>query len=158
MSVAVNGNGQAYDRALARLPEVSGLARVLLDQVGDMSLVLPGGTQVPSIGANVSADGRWGTSIDRFRVLQGRMFRPGRADEVVIDPQLAAGYGLRPGSTLRLRPGASLAAFTHQASELALRYSRTQGIFVTDLADQQVKVEQAIQPQADVLALFGPRG
>ena len=223
VSVAVNGNGQAYDRALARLPEVSGLARVLLDQVGDMSLVLPGGTRVPSIGADVSADGRWGTSIDRFRVLQGRMFRPGRADEVVIDPQLAAGYGLRPGSTLRLlmvqppagnrpasrailsfrvagvvvfsnqivpvapsdrflalaltpafyrsrayrffavggdeallrlRPGASLAAFTHQASELALRYPQTQGIFVTDLADQQVKVEQAIQPQADALALF----
>jgi ABC-type antimicrobial peptide transport system permease subunit len=41
-----------------------------------------------------------------------------------------------------------------RASELALRYPQTQGIFVTDLADQQVKVEQAIQPQADALALF----
>src|SRR5215831_5848885 len=62
VSVAVNGNGHAYDQALARLPEVSGLARVLLDQVGNVSLVLPGGTRIPSIGAYVSTDGRWGTS------------------------------------------------------------------------------------------------
>jgi ABC-type antimicrobial peptide transport system permease subunit len=222
-AVVANGNGQAYFRALARLPEVSGLARVLAGEIGYMSLVLPGGARVPSIGADVSADGRWGTSIDRFKVLQGRMFRPGRADEVVIDPQLAAGYGLRPGSTLRLllvqpgtgsrparrailafrvagvvvfnnqivpvapldhfpelalppafyrsrafrffavaddealvrlRPGASLAAFTRRANGLALRYPQTQGVGVTDLADQQVEVEQAIQPQADALGLF----
>jgi ABC-type antimicrobial peptide transport system permease subunit len=224
VSVTVNGNGQAYDRALARLPEVSGLARVLLDEVGYVSLILPGGARVPSMGADISADGRWGTSIDRFKVLQGRMFRPGRADEVVIDPQLATGYGLRPGSTLRLlmvqpgagnrpasravlafrvagvvvfsnqiipvaltdyfpevvltpafyrsgaagglfpvagdealvrlRPGTSLAEFTRRANALALRYPQTQGVSVTDFADQQVKVEQAILPQADALALF----
>jgi ABC-type antimicrobial peptide transport system permease subunit len=223
VSVTANGNGQAYDRALSRLPGVGGLARVLLDEVGYVSLVLPGGVRVPSIGADVSADGRWGTSVDRFKVLQGRMFRPGRADEVVIDPQLAAAYRLPPGSTLRLlmvrpgagnrparqailpfrvvgvvvfsnqivpvapsdyfpelaltpafyhsraaelfpvagdealvqlRPGASLGEFTRRASELALRYPQTQGIGVIDLADQQAKVEQAIQPQADALALF----
>ena len=223
VSVVANGNGQAYDRALARLPEVSGLARVLLGELGYMSLVLPGGARVPSIGADISADGRWGTSVDRFKVLQGRMFRPGRADEVVIDPQLAAEYGLRPGSTLRLlmvqpgagnrppsravlpfrvagvvvfsnqivpvaptdhfpelaltpafyrsraarffavggdealvrlRPGASLGAFTRRATQLARHYPQTQGVGLLDLADQQVKVEQAIQPQADALALF----
>ena len=223
VSVTVNGNGQAYDQALARLPGVNGLARVLLDELGYVSLVLPSGVRVPSIGADVSADGRWGTSVDRFKVLQGRMFRPGRADEVVIDPQLAAAYHLRPGSTLRLlmvqpgagdrptrraslpfrvvgvvvfsnqivpvtpsdffpeialtpafdhgragemfpvagdealvrlRPGTSVGEFARRASELALRYPQTRGISVTDLADQQVKVEQAIQPQADALALF----
>ncbi len=109
VSVTANGNAQAYDQALARLPEVGRLARVLAGELGYMSLVLPGGARVPSIGADVSADGRWGTSVDRFKVLQGRMFRPGRADEVVIDPQLAAGYGLHPGSALRLllvQPGA----------------------------------------------------
>jgi ABC-type antimicrobial peptide transport system permease subunit len=223
VSVVANGSGQAYFRALARLPEVSGLARVLAGEVGYMSLVLPGGARVPSIGADVSADGKWGTSVDRFTVLQGRMFRPGVADEVVIDPQLAAGYGLRPGSALRLllvqpgagnrparqaivtfrvagvvmfsnqivpvapldhlpllaltpafyrsaafrffavagdealvrlRPEASLGAFTRRATRLALRYPQTQGVGLVDLADQQVKVEQAIQPQADALALF----
>jgi ABC-type lipoprotein release transport system permease subunit len=223
VSVVANGNGQAYDQALARLPGVSGLARVVPDEVGYVSLVLPSGARVPSVGADISADGRWGTSIDRFKVLQGRMFRPGRADEVVIDSQLAASYGLRPGSTLRLlmvqpgtgntparrevlafrvtgvvvlsnqiipvaltdyfpeavltpafyrsgagrlfpvagdealvrlRPGTSLAEFTRRANALALRYPQTQGVSVTDLADQQGKVEQAIQPQADALALF----
>jgi ABC-type antimicrobial peptide transport system permease subunit len=223
VSVTANGNAQAYDQALARLPEVGRLSRVLAGELGYMSLVLPGGTRVPSIGADVSTDGRWGTSVDRFKVLQGRMFHPGRADEVVIDPQLAAGYGLHPGSTLRLllvqpgavdrpasqailtfrvagvvvfsnqivpvasldhfpllaltpafyrspafrffavagdealvrlRPGASLGAFTRRATQLALRYPQTQGVGVLDLADQQVKVEQAIQPQADALALF----
>jgi ABC-type antimicrobial peptide transport system permease subunit len=223
VSVTVNGNGQAYDQALARLPGVSGLAPVLLGEVGYVSLVLPDGVRVPSIGADVSADGRWGTSVDRFKVLQGRMFRPGRPDEVVIDPQLAVAYHLRPGSTLRLlmvqpgagsrparqailpfrvvgvvvfsnqivpvapsdslpemtltpafyhsregelfpvagdealvrlRPGASLGEFARRASELALRYPQTQGMGVIDLADQQAKVEQAIQPQADALALF----
>jgi ABC-type antimicrobial peptide transport system permease subunit len=223
VSVVANGNGQAYDRALARLPEVSGLARVLLGELGYMSLVLPGGARVPSIGADISADGRWGTSVDRFTVLQGRMFRPGRADEAVIDPQLAAEYGLRPGSTLRLlmvqpgagsrpasravlpfrvagvvvfsnqivpvaptdhfpelaltpafyrsraarffavggdealvrlRSGTSLGAFTRRATQLARRYPQTQGVGLLDLASQQAKVEQAIQPQADALALF----
>ena len=162
--------------------------------------------------------------FDRFKVLAGRMFRPGSADEVVIDPQLA-GYGLRPGSTLRLimaptgaggtpvygraaqvrlrvagvvvfsnqivpvspgdhfpelaltpafyrshqgrqfpvgddealvrlRPGTNLAPFARRAGELARRYPRTHGVQVINLADQQAKVEQAIRPQADALALF----
>jgi hypothetical protein len=189
-----------------------------------LSLVLPDGARVPSVGAEVSADGGFGTSVDRFKVLAGRMFRPGSADEVVIDPQLA-GYGLRPGSTLRLlmaptgargtpvyrravqarlrvagvvvfnnqivpvspgdhfpelalsaafyrsrqgrlfpvgddealvrlRPGTNLTAFARAAGELARRYPRTQGIQIINLADQQAKVEQAIRPQADALALF----
>jgi ABC-type antimicrobial peptide transport system permease subunit len=223
VSVVANGSGQAYFRALARLPEVSELARVAAGEIGYMSLVLPDGARVPSIGADVSADGRWGTSVDRFKVLQGRMFRPGRADEVVIDSQLAAAYGLRPGSTLRLllvqpgpgnqparravltfrvvgvvvfsnqivpvapldhfpllaltpafyrsrafrffavagdealvrlRPGASLGTFARRATQMALRYPQTQGVGMVDLADQQVKVEQAIAPQADALGLF----
>ena len=225
VSVGVNGNGQGYDNALARLPGVSGETRVLLGEVGKLSLVLPGGARVPSIGAQVSTDRGFGTSIDRFQVLQGRMYRPGRADEVVIDSQLATGYGLRPGSILRLliarpgaghrpdlsravqlplrvagvvvfgnqivpvtpsdhfpelaltpafyrsrqgrlfpvggdetlvrlRPGTNLGDFTRRASELARRYPSTQGVQVINLADQQAKVEQAIRPQADALALF----
>jgi hypothetical protein len=224
VAVVANGTGQGYDPALARLPGVSGEARDLGGEVGNLSLVLPDGARVPSVGAEVSEDGGFGTSVDRFKVLAGRMFRPGSADEVVIDPQLA-GYGLRPGSTLRLlmaptgargtpvyrravqvrlrvagvvvfnnqivpvspgdhfpelalsaafyrsrqgrlfpvgddealvrlRPGTNLAAFARAAGELARRYPRTQGIQIINLADQQAKVEQAIRPQADALALF----
>ena len=55
---------------------------------------------------------------------------------------------------MRLRPGTNAAEFARQASGLARRYPATQGGQVLDLADQQAKVEQAIQPQADALALF----
>ena len=198
---------------------------MLLGEVGNLSLVLPGGARVPSVGADVSVDGKWGTSIDRFKVVQGRMFRPGSANEVVIDPQLATRYGLHPGSMLRLlaaptgagnrpdfrraaqlrlrvagvvvfgnqivpvtpsdhfpeialtpgfyrsrpgrsfpvaneeelvrlRPGTSLGNFARRASGLARHYPRTHGVQVISLADQQMKVEQAIRPQADALGLF----
>ena len=50
VAVAVNGDGQGYDEALARLPGVTGLARMLLGEVGNMSLVLPGGRRVPTRG------------------------------------------------------------------------------------------------------------
>ena len=224
VAVVANGTGEGYDRALGRLPGVSGEARDVGGAVGNLSLVLPDGARVPSPAVEVSADGRFGTSVDRFTVLAGRMFHPGSADEVVIDPQLA-GDGVRPGSTLRLlmapagargtpvysravqvrlrvvgvvlfgnqivpvspgdhfpelalspafyrsrqgrlfpvgddearvrlRPGTNLAAFARGAGDLARRYPRTQGIQVINLADQQAKVEQAIRPQADALALF----
>jgi ABC-type antimicrobial peptide transport system permease subunit len=231
VAVVVNASGQSaqsyegYDKALARLPGVAGEARVLLGEVGNLALVLPGGVRVSSIGADVSVDRGFGTSVDRFKVLAGRGYRPGSADEVVVDSQLAVGYGLRPGSVLRLlmapkgpgdtadfgraillrfrvagvvvfdnqivpvtpldhlplleltpafyrsreggsfpvaneealvrlQPGTNVAEFARQATRLARHYPATQGVQVLDLADQQAKVEQAIQPQADALALF----
>lgn len=51
-------------------------------------------------------------------------------------------------------PGNRAFALRPQLSEQALRYPQTQGVLVTDLADQQAKVEQAIRPQAEVLGLF----
>jgi len=223
--VVPNASGPGYDQALGRLPGVAGEARVLLGEVGNLWLVLPSGARVAPIGADVSVDRGFGTSVDRLKVLAGRMYRPGSADEVIIDSQLAARYGLRPGSTLRLlmaptgpgdrpdlsravllrfrvagvvvfdnqivpvtpndhfpalqlppafyrsrqgrslpnageealvrlRPGTSVAQFGRQATELARHYPATQGVQVLNLADQQAKVEQAIQPQADALALF----
>ena len=75
---------------------------MLEGEVGNMWLVLPGGARVAPISADVSVDRGFGTSVDRFKVLAGRMYHPGSADEVIIDPELVTGYGLRPGSTLRL--------------------------------------------------------
>ena len=49
--------------------------------------------------------------------------------------------------------GRTWRAFARRAGELARRYPRTQGVQVISLAPQ-AKVEQAIQPQADALALF----
>src|SRR5207249_1887590 len=72
-----------------------------------------------------------------YRSRQGRLFPVG-GDETLV----------------RLRPGTNLGDFTRRASELARRYPSTQGVQVINLADQQAKVEQAIRPQADALALF----
>ena len=47
-----------------------------------------------------SADGRFGYSIDRPNVLHGRLPRPDRADEVLVDPVLADQYNVAVGSTL----------------------------------------------------------
>ena len=55
---------------------------------------------------------------------------------------------------VQLRPGTNLGNFARRASELARHYPGTHGVQVIDLADQQVKVEQAIRPQADALGLF----
>jgi hypothetical protein len=123
VAVVANGTGEGYDQALGRLPGVSGEARDVGGEVGNLSLVLPDGARVPSPAVEVSADGRFGTSVDRFRVLSGRMFHPGSADEVVIDPQLA-GDGVRPGSTLRLLmapAGASGTPVYRRAVQVRLR-------------------------------------
>ena len=96
VAVVPNASGQGYFTALARLPGVAGETRVLSGEVGNMWLVLPGGARVAPIGADVSVDGGFGTLVDRFKVLAGRMYRPGSADEVVIDREVNrhAAFGL----------------------------------------------------------------
>ena len=49
-----------------------------------------------------SPDGTYGATVDRVKILQGRMFSPGAAGEAVIDPQLASMEHLAPGDTLHL--------------------------------------------------------
>jgi hypothetical protein len=53
--------------------------------------------------ALASADGRFGYTVDRPNVLHGRMPRPERADEVLVDPIMADRYHLRVGSRLRMQ-------------------------------------------------------
>ena len=74
-------------------------------------------------------------------------------------------YGLGPdwrqyqafdGTYVRLKPGTSSAAFTHEVQSLAHRYPSTGGtVFVDDEYQQSVAVERAIRPEAIALALFG---
>jgi FtsX-like permease family len=88
-----------YYAALTRLPQVAGLA-----SVNQYNLALPVSHRTPDtqLEAVSSPDGSYGVSVDRVKILQGRMFSPALADEAVIDPQLAAMEHLRPGDTLRL--------------------------------------------------------
>jgi ABC-type antimicrobial peptide transport system permease subunit len=89
---------QDYYAALGRLPQVAAMATAVLYQVG-----LPGDpTMSTSVNAMGSPDGALGVSVDKVKVLAGRMFAPGAPDRAVIDPQLAALEHVGPGGTLRL--------------------------------------------------------
>jgi len=50
-----------------------------------------------------SVDGRLGTSVERFKMLQGRPATPGRIDEATASRELARRMNLHVGNTLRLR-------------------------------------------------------
>jgi MacB-like periplasmic core domain/FtsX-like permease family len=62
-------------------------------------------------------------------------------------------YGDEAG--VRLRPGASMTAFLHDAETLARRFPATGGrLGVISLSDQVTATERAIRPQAVALAIF----
>ena len=62
-------------------------------------------------------------------------------------------YGDEAG--VRLRPGASMTAFLHDAETLARRFPATGGkLAVISLSDQVTATERAIRPQAVALAIF----
>jgi len=67
-------------------------------------------------------------------------------------------YSAFDGAYVRLKPGASIEAFTRDAQQLAAKYPETaapdQPIFVADEHAQARTVEHAIRPQATALALF----
>ena len=104
-AVAANGTAQGYDPGPG--PPARGERRwpgMLRGAVGNVSLVLPGGARVPSHRLrSVSADGQ---VRHLGRPLHGASragcSAAGRADEVVIDPQLPRPTACAPGSTLRL--------------------------------------------------------
>jgi predicted lysophospholipase L1 biosynthesis ABC-type transport system permease subunit len=78
--------------AIERLPGVRQSARGILDYA-DL------GVGVPFF---APADGRVGTSINRFKVLEGRRLDPARVDEAVISFVAADRYGVHVGDELRL--------------------------------------------------------
>ncbi len=90
---------QDYYAALGRLPQVAATATVVLYQVA-----LPGDPTMSAgqVNAMSSPDGALGVSVDKVKVLAGRMFAPGTPGRAVIDPRLAALEHLGPGGTLRL--------------------------------------------------------
>jgi hypothetical protein len=211
-----------YYAAISRLPEVQEVAEATV--VG-LAIRSSDGHVDPNISAIDSIDGRFGYSLDRPKLLEGQMPDPSRADEIVIDQQLAnlahvgagdrlkmlavpndaqgnadlklaypltfdvtgvvvfdsqivpvsqsdaepqllltpAFYRTKSGRTLPgadgayilLRPSASIASFDRQITQLAGRIPSAGGIpFISNLADQRVEVQRAIEPEALALALF----
>ena len=92
--------------ALARLPQVASMST---EVVYELAVPGRGGAPAGQLEALASPDGTLGVTTDRVRILAGQRPRaPGPAD-VMIDPQLATGQRLRPGSTLHLIGVASTA-------------------------------------------------
>jgi len=94
-----NGYPADYYAALARLPQVAGLATEVLYQV-----TLPAATHAYTnqVYAISSPDHAMGVSADKVKVLAGQPFDPDAPAQAMIDPQLAALEHVGPGGTLRL--------------------------------------------------------
>src|SRR5215470_913011 len=88
-----------YFRAVARLPEVSSSASAAFLQ---MSLPGRGASPYSGLTAEASPVGGDGVSLDRAKVLAGRLFDPADRHAVMISQQLADREHLRPGGTLQL--------------------------------------------------------
>jgi len=99
VTVVLGGLDPAYFAALHQLPQVAAVATGMQYNI---ALPVTGGLPDNQVQVLASADGSLGTTVDRIKVLQGRMFGPGPAGEAVIDPQLAAAEHLAPGDTLHL--------------------------------------------------------
>ncbi|MCU1450399.1 MAG: hypothetical protein JWP02_2569 [Acidimicrobiales bacterium] len=84
-----------YD-AVGKLPEVATIATVVGVSLFEPK---PDGAQVQGI---LSADGRLARTIDRPKIVAGRMYRPDRPNEAVADRTAARALHLKPGSRLQL--------------------------------------------------------
>jgi hypothetical protein len=98
--VIPHGTGlSGYYGALARRRDVASMWTSVLYNMG---LPRRGGVADTLLEAVASPDGALGVSVDRVRVVQGRLFDPAAPRAVMVDQQLAGREHLRPGSTLHL--------------------------------------------------------
>jgi hypothetical protein len=133
-TITVLPNQPGFDWARIRaLPEVSALTTFAVS-----GFVLDG---YPLATQNVGfppGDSQLFRTIERPVVLQGRLYDPGRADEVDVSPLFPANYGKGVGDTLTLRLAASLlvlagsavAAATALAAGRAQRSQRRSAVAV----------------------------
>jgi ABC-type lipoprotein release transport system permease subunit len=108
MDVVVDVTGRdpaAVDRVLNRvasLPQILDSGRITLAQG---SLLIPGRRKPGNVFPIVSLDGRFGFSINRPKILRGRMLDPRSTDEIVPSSAVASDLGLNVGETVRMQYG-----------------------------------------------------
>jgi hypothetical protein len=91
---------------IERLPQVAEYTRT---EVAQGELQIPGHGRPGDVFPLVSSDGRFGTTINGAKILEGRMYDPGAADEIVPSFAVADDLGLHVGQTVRLFAGGFLA-------------------------------------------------
>jgi ABC-type antimicrobial peptide transport system permease subunit len=100
ISVAVDGLASGIYDEVERLPQVAAagtLAGVNLVPVPDGPLA-----ELASVDANASADGRYGSTINRPKLLAGRLPDPGNATEVLANREMARVVALSVGDRIPL--------------------------------------------------------
>jgi ABC-type antimicrobial peptide transport system permease subunit len=89
-----NGSG-VYYRALGRLPQVAAMSTGTL-----LNFALPGRyREAGQTEVYASPDGRMGVSVDRVKVLAGRLFDPADPRAIMISQKIADEEHVRPGGT-----------------------------------------------------------
>jgi putative ABC transport system permease protein len=148
-----------------RLPAAGAPGEIAITQIGAQRLHLRVGSTLRMAALDDSAPPRARPLTERVVgvfVTDGSVVPVNDLDQVpqiVASPalyqELGPAYGAFNGVYVKLRPGASLPAFSASARALAQRYPETgKQVFVADQAVQEATVERAIRPQAVALALF----
>jgi putative ABC transport system permease protein len=146
-----------------RLPGPDAPGEVAIDQIGAQQLRLHVGSVLRMAAIDNSNHPRLlteqvvGVFVTRSSVVTVTYLD--RVAQFVASPalyrELGPGYHAFDGVYLKLKPGASLAAISGQAQDLAKRYPATGGqVFIADEGTQAATIERAIRPQAVALALF----
>lgn len=98
--------------------EIAALPSVEDSAEGDLDLIPLGPSSVPGI---ASQDGRIGSEINRFKILEGRRADPNRPDEVVVSVTAAQDHDLDVGSTIQLLSSDDVERMTDPAEIAAAR-------------------------------------
>jgi ABC-type lipoprotein release transport system permease subunit len=91
--------GRRLLHEMLSLPQVESSSRVFLVPAG---LQIEGRHKIANVFPIVSPDGRFGTTINGIKILDGRMYRRSSTDEVVASSGVAQEQGIRVGDTLRM--------------------------------------------------------
>src|SRR5207247_11139657 len=100
-------DAQARDPATARrllervlqFPQVESSSRISLIAA---SLDVPGRKRAGDVFPLVSLDGRFGTTINGAKILEGRMYDPAAPDEIVASSGVAEDLGMHVGQSIRM--------------------------------------------------------
>jgi ABC-type antimicrobial peptide transport system permease subunit len=115
-----------YYTALGRLPHVAAMTTVSIYNVV-LSPRNPGMVNLMS-----SPDGAMGVSVDRVKILAGRVYDPKAPGQAMVDQQLASAEHLAPGSTLSLYGVPSAPSGPPEYSKAVTLTFRVTGIVVFD--------------------------
>lgn len=143
------GSGRTgYYAAVARLPQVTSVSAV--DLLG-MGVQPPHGPPDLNVNTTGSLDATTGLTVNRVRVLAGRLYDPADPRAVMIDQRMAGLAHVRPGGTLRV-----LAIPGYTAAHPDLRHEKRLALRVSAI----VSFDDGIVPDnagsAEPRALFSP--